>query len=314
MRRLLFMSSVVVTGCVLTFAFSPPGPPLQNDAGGRAGAAQETGRDALDVAAIMQSAKHFTDAYNRGDAKAVAALWTENGECRDDDGRTLIGREAIEREYAELFKQRKRGKIEALVKSVRFPARDLAVEEGLLRQSHGASELPASTTYEAVHVREGGKWKIALSSEGGAGLDRLDDLDWLLGEWRTKIKDDVVVLSFARDASRPVVTATFTRTPPGKTPLSGSIRIAVDPETGRIRSWGFEEDGAHSQSLWHNDGKSWVLDQAGVLADGTPTAERILLQRVSNDVITWRAIDRLVGDTLLADTPPMRLTRKPASR
>ena len=139
--------------------------------------------------------------------------------------------------------------------------------------------------------------------------DRLEDLDWLLGEWTTKVKGDDVKLSFVRDPKKPVVTAKFTRTPSGKDPVSGTIRIAFDPETGQIRSWGFEDDGAHSQALWLCDGKSWVLDSRGVLADGTPTAERIVLQRVGPDVITWQAVDRVLGETQLTDTPPMRLTR-----
>lgn len=110
------------------------------------------------------------------------------------------------------------------------------------------------------------------------------------------------------------MTATFTRTPPGKEPVSGSIRIALDPETGQIRSWGFEDDGAHSQSLWHCDGKSWVLDSHGVLADGTLTAERIVLQRVGPDIITWRSIDRALGGAPQSDTKPMRLNRSVNSK
>jgi uncharacterized protein (TIGR02246 family) len=272
-------------------------------------AANDADRDA-----IVKTVRLFADAFNKGDAKAVAALWTENGESRDASGRTFLGRAAIEKAYAEAFKANKGAKIEVLVKSVRFPAKDLAVEEGLLRHSRGPKDLPATTAYVAVHVREGGQWKIALASEGGGGQDRLEDLDWLLGDWTTKVKETTVKLSFARDPKKPIITGTFTRTASGKEPVSGSIRIALDPETGQIRSWGFEDDGAHSQSLWICDGKSWVLDSRGVLADGTPTAERIVIQRVSPDVLTWRAIDRLLGDTRLTDTPPMRLTRTAASK
>jgi hypothetical protein len=201
-----------------------------------------------------------------------------------------------------------------LVQSIRFPAKDLAVEEGLLRLSRKPKDLPTTTSYTAVHVREGGQWKIALSSEGGLGQDRLEDLDWVLGAWTTKIKDDAVKFSFTRDPNKTFITATFTRTPAGKEPIGGAIRIALDPETGLIRSWGFEDDGAHSQSLWHCDGKSWVLDGHGVLADGTPTAQRIVLQRASADVITWRVIDRVLGTTPMPDTTPMRLTRSANSK
>src|SRR5262249_28414223 len=151
-------------------------------------------------------------------------------------------------------------------------------------------------------------------SEGDAGQDRLEDLDWLLGEWTSTAKKDSVKFTFARDPKKAAITGTFTRTPAGKEPVSSSVRIALDPETGQIPSWGFEDDGAHHQSLGTGDGRSGVLDCRGVLADGTPTAERIVLMRAGPDTITWRAIDRVVGETALADTPPVRLARTPTSK
>lgn len=272
-------------------------------------AAADDGREA-----ILKAARDYSEAFNKGDAKAIAAMWTENGENRDANGDTAIGRDEIEKTHAAFFKANPGVKIELLVKSVRFPAKDLAIEEGLVRQSRGAKEMPSSTSYVAVHVREAGQWKIALSSEGGGDEDRLDDLDWLLGDWTTKTKVGDVKFSFAKDPKKAVVTGTFTRTPTGKEPVSGSIRIAFDPETGSIRSWGFEDDGAHSQSLWRNDGKSWLIDLRGVLADGTPFSETIVLQRVAADAITWRSIDRVLDDEALPDTKPMKLTRAATAR
>src|SRR5262249_17159567 len=175
-------------------------------------------------------------------------------------------------------------------------------------------DLPRSAHYVAVHSREGGQWKMALSAEDSVGQYYLEDLDWLLGDWGTKVKETAVKFSFVRDPKKSFITGTFTRMPPGKEPISGSIRIALDPETGRIRSWGFEDDGAHSQSLWSCDGKSWILDAPGVLPDGTPVGERIIGQRVSGDAITWRSVDRVAGDSKLPDTTPMRLTRLAASK
>lgn len=262
-----------------------------------------------DTQAIKKSAREFADAFNAGDAKAIAAAWTENGECREASGQTIIGKAAIEKAYAEFFKNNPGTKIEALVKSVRFPSKDLAIEEGLLRQTRGPKDLPTTTAYSAVHIREAGQWKIALSTETGAGQDRLEDLEWLLGDWTGKIKDDTVKFSFVSEPKKARVLGSFTRTTAGKEPMSGSVRISLDPETGLIRSWGFEDDGAHSQALWHCDGKSWILDARGVLADGTPTAERIILRRAAPDTITWRAVDRVIGNSSLPDTTPLRLTR-----
>jgi uncharacterized protein (TIGR02246 family) len=306
MRRCLIFLALLSGSFLLAFWGSASGPAQVGSAGARG--------DSNDRIQIQTSASSFADAFNKGDAKAVAAMWTENGELRLPDGQTVVGRAAIEEDYAKFFKANAGAKIEILVKSIRFPAKDLAVEEGLLRSWRGSKDLPSSTSYVAVHVREKDQWKIALSSETGAGQDRLEDLDWLLGEWTTKVKDGTMKLSFKRDPKKPVIQATFTRTAAGKEPVVGTIRIALDPETGQIRSWGFEDDGAHSQALWVCDGKSWILDSRGVLADGTPTAERLVLQRVGPDVITWRAIDRIVGDTPLSDTQPMRLTRTTSSK
>lgn len=272
---------------------------------------EDTGDE--DRKAIMNGAKAFTDAFNKGDAQAIGALWTEKGELRDASGLTLLGRQAIEKAYAEFFKANPGVKTEVLVKSIRFPAKDLAVEEGLLRTPRGDKNLTGTTSYVVVHAREGGQWKMALSSDGGSGEDRLEDLDWLAGEWTGKVKDVTVKLSFVHDPLKPVITGTFSRTESGKESATSSIRIAADPETGRIRSWTFETDGGHSQALWSCDGKSWILDARGVLANGTPTAERIILQRSGTDAVVLRSVDRLLGDDKLPDTPPLRLTRAAAS-
>jgi len=309
LRTIAGVAVVVATATALTVAArQQPAQPIAAETPKAAPAAQNKAREA-DTEAIRKSSVEFAAAFNKGDAKAVAAMWTEDGECREAGGEVFIGRATIEKVYAEFFKGNPGVKVDVIIKSIRFPAKDMAVEEGLLRQTRNDKDLPGSTSYVVVHVREDGKWKMSLSSETGVGQDRLEDLDWLLGEWTTKVKDDDVKLSVVRDAKKPVITATFARTPAGKEPVHGSIRIALDPETGRIRSWGFEDDGAHSQALWFCDGKSWIIDARGVLANGTPTGERIIMQRVSADAITWRAIDRTIADKSVKDTPPMRLTR-----
>src|SRR4249920_3273218 len=59
--------------------------------------------DNPDTAAIKKAGQSFIKAYLAGDAKAMAAHWTENGEYFADDGTTFRGRAAIEKSYAELY-------------------------------------------------------------------------------------------------------------------------------------------------------------------------------------------------------------------
>ena len=54
---------------------------------------------------IRATAAAFVDAFNRGDAHAVADLWTADGTAADESGTIFKGRPAIEAQYAELFKQ-----------------------------------------------------------------------------------------------------------------------------------------------------------------------------------------------------------------
>src|SRR6516225_2283570 len=56
-----------------------------------------------DDAAIRKAAADFIKLVDKGDAKAVAAAWTEDGEYITDDGTTIRGRADIESAYAKAF-------------------------------------------------------------------------------------------------------------------------------------------------------------------------------------------------------------------
>jgi uncharacterized protein (TIGR02246 family) len=267
-----------------------------------------------DEDAIRATARDFAAAFNKGDANAIAAQWTENGECIDADGTMVRGRADIEQAFGEYFKEHPKTKIEVLIRSIRFPAPDLAVEEGILRQAGGGKELPATSLYSVTHVRTGGRWLAAVSREWGAGQDRLEDLDWLVGQWKATVKDQEVTLTFTRDGEKPFIVGKFTRRSGSKPPESGTMQIGLDPQTGQLRAWHFDEGGGHGQSLWVRDGTNWVQDAIGVLGDGTETASVNILGRVNPNEITWRSIDRVIGGQALPDTVPIRLSRVAAAK
>jgi hypothetical protein len=118
-----------------------------------------------------------------------------------------------------------------------------------------------------------------------------------------------VSFTFTRDEQQPYLFGKFVSKMGGKVEATGSFRVGFDPQTGRLRSWHFDESGGHGQSLWFRDGNRWVLVAAGVLSDGTETASVNILSRLNNDEITWRSIDRLVGGQEVPDTTPIKLTR-----
>jgi len=284
---------------------------VQNKSGSAAGDDQDR---PADREAIRQAAREFADAFAKGDAKAAAAHWTDRGEYQDDSGELLRGRAEIEKTFADHFKYKPGGKLELRVHSIRFPSKDSAVEEGVIRVVSDGKQFPSSTLYTSIHVREDGKWKIAYSREWGAGQDRLEDLEWLLGSWKGSVGGNQVVLIFERDEKRPYIMGRFAKTVDGKVKEQGTMRIGIDHQRGQIRSWTFDDDGGHGQALWLRDGNNWVMDAIGVGGDGLDHESVNIIGRTNNNEFTWRSIDRVVGDQELPDTAPVKLVRTQQGR
>jgi len=115
---------------------------------------------AADREAILKAASNYAEAFNKGDAKAIGAMWTDNRRVPRSE-RKGLRRPGRYRNGPRGDVQRKsRGEAQHIVKTIRFPARDLAIEEGLLRSATSYKVLPTSTTYMAIHVRENGTWRM----------------------------------------------------------------------------------------------------------------------------------------------------------
>ncbi len=262
-----------------------------------------------DREAIRKSASDFIQAFEKADAKAIASLWTEQGEYHDDNGVSLRGRAAIEKAYADFFKSKPKGKIEVDVRSIRFLGKDAAVEEGVLRTRPAGAELPSATYYSALHVREDGKWKIASVQESGTAEDKLEDLGWLIGTWTAKVKDKEMEMHFGWNAKKTQIRNQFTVKEAGKVTVSGTQTIAFDPQHGRLRSWMHDDEGGHGQALWYRDGNRWVLDALGVLPNGRETSSTNIITRLGDDEFLWRSTHRMVGNNPVPDSDPVKLTR-----
>ena len=142
-------------------------------------------------AAIRASADLFMKAFDGGDAKAVAELWTSNGTMADDRGEIYKGRSAIEQQYAEFFKAYPGAKMQVTITSIDFPTSTMAVEDGTAQVTvPGQAAPPVASRYTAVHVKEDGKWRMATVRETAIPLPsnygRLEDLSWLIGTWETR--------------------------------------------------------------------------------------------------------------------------------
>ena len=121
-----------------------------------------------DTAAIKKSGESFLKAYLAGDAKGMAAHWTENGEYFTDDGTILRGRAEIEKVYSELFAKKKgTNQREAEIEDYGsgFPSKDTAIEEGFFKSRVGkeAADLRASIRCCMSAKAANGSWRWCVN-------------------------------------------------------------------------------------------------------------------------------------------------------
>ena len=269
---------------------------------------EPTKEQTADHAAIRKSVQSFIDAFEKGDAKALVAHWTENGEYVADDGTTLRGRAAIESEYTDVFANRKgKVKVDVEIDSIRFPSKDTAIEEGYFKvrtdkhTSHGSK-------YTVLHVREGEKWLMAVVREWPSEGVSIRDLDWLIGSWSAKRDDAEIQTTYEWWGDKAFLRANFSIKAKGKT-ITGFQMIGKDAVTGQIRSWAFDPDGSFAEASWSRSGKKWMQDSAAVLSDGSVLAATHILTRIDDDTFTFQAVQRSLDGAELADIPPVRVQR-----
>src|SRR4029450_12487203 len=93
-------------------------PPKEKAPGANAAAKAEEPQRAADREAIRRQSGDFVQAFAKGDAKAVAASWTEQGEYYDDTGTALRGRAEIEQEFAQFFKEHPTSQVAVEIDSI----------------------------------------------------------------------------------------------------------------------------------------------------------------------------------------------------
>ncbi len=275
--------------------------------------------EAADRAAIRAAADSYVAAYNRGDAKAVARLWSEQGQWVEPDGRTVEGRAAIQKEMEVMFATSKGVHLELLDFNVRFVTPDVAVEEGKVRVTRRGEE-PTDSTYIAIDHKQNGKWLLntvretdepAADEEVGADSP-LSELGWLVGEWGNS--DSKSGVSAATTVSwtknKTFLNYSFKVSVPGMDDLEGTQVIGWDPAAGTIRSWMFDCDGGFGEGTWTKRDNHWIIKFKQVLPDGGKATATNIYTIVDKNTITWQSIGREIDGQFMDNVGPIKIVRK----
>ncbi len=277
-------------------------------------AAERKSESTSDEDAIRAAAESYVAAYNRGDAKAVAAHWSDSGEWTSPSGQRFQGKQAIEKELGGLFAENKGVRIEVLRPSVRLVSPDVAIEEGTVRVIRPA-EPPSDSTYLAVHVKKDGKWKLDSVHETDipetpAASPSLQNLAWLVGEWTDDSPDAEVAANVTWTKNKAFLNYSFKASAPGMDDLEGTQIIGWDPAAGTIRSWMFDSDGGFGEGIWSNKENTWTVKFSQVLPDGRKASATNIYTLVDGNTITWRSIGRKVDGEFLPNVEEVKMIRK----
>lgn len=262
---------------------------------------------AADRAAVLKARRAFGEAFQKGDARGAASVLTSGAELIRDDAPPIRGRDTIEKALAEHFARNPRVKIAVEEEAVRFTSRDSAVEEGLMKVTPESGE-PSSNRYSLLYVREDGKWLLAIIREWPDEQESLSDLDWLIGKWRAQRKDAEIDTVYEWFGNKAFIRATFTIREQDKT-FRGMQLIGVDPQTGDLRTWTFENDGGVGEGNCTRDGRRWVFESTTTLADGSVLTAQNILVKINADSFTWQPVNLTVNDETIKDLPPVKVTR-----
>ena len=288
------------------------------DAAGAAGAtpkAPQKSSHESDERAIRAGAAAFADAFHRGDARAIAAMWTQAGTLADAQGRIFTGRQAIEDQYAALLKQLPGGADGDRDPVDRLPRAEHGGRGWHSRVIAKTGADPVASRYTVVHAFENGKWLMAAVRETTIDLPSnyaaLRDFEWLVGDWNVKAGETTVENHIRWIANKSFLEREYTVHVSGLTTSSGLQVIGWDPQAAQIRSWSFDSAGGHGTGLWTAAADGWRIEARGVLPDGTPTSAVNRLIRVPDDpnVFGWKSTDRKVGDQELPDMAEVVLDR-----
>lgn len=289
-----------------------------------AGAAEKPAGGSPQRQAILALLTQLETGFNEGDAKGLAACWTENGEFVGPAGARTIGRESIEKQFKESFAARKgASKLQLHLTHLRLVNEGLALVEATVEFTPPIA-IGGVGMSDFVLVSQGGRWLIESAHETIAHLppqtNHLKDFDWLVGDWASEPSNTGIILRTACDwtANQAFLIRKFKVE--GKEAIlhGGTEVIGWDPRTNQIRSWVFDSDGGFGENVWVHDGNCWLIKYSGTLADGSEASATQILTKVDATTATLQSRDRIVNGASQPDIPATELKRqadvKPAAK
>lgn len=264
---------------------------------------------------IRKAVENYVAAFNQGDAKALAAMWSPEAVYINPlSGDEVVGREAIEQQFAALFAETKDVKLAATTDSVRLISPGVAVEHGTAKLVKADQTLEESQT-TSIFIKRDGKWLLDRVTEEVilepiSHYEQLKDLEWMVGTWTDQ--DDVATVTTECNWSRNnnFLVRSFAIQIADRVDMSGMQIIGWDPAAKQIRSWVFDSDGGFGEGTWTKKDNRWHIQQVGVLPDGGKTSAVNIITYVDDNTCTLQSVNRTVDGELIPNVDEVTITKE----
>jgi len=300
------MTAVVMACSVVTasVAAENPSPDAQKTQ-------QATVRSSPEYQEAEDQFRKYQQAYDRGDAKALASFYAEDVDYIDQDGVEVKGRSEMEKLFIESFQANPGAKIAITIEEVKPLTPDVQVNRGVATVT-ATSGLTESTRYAAVVAKKNDGWQICQLTETAApapsASSQLEALKWLIGNWENKDADQTVESRVAWAGDKNFLVRTF-KLRGEEAETDGWEIVGWDTDRQEIRSWIFDSNGGFGESRWSYGGGHWLIRASNVLPDGSRSTAENLLTKLDDNKFTWESQNRTLDGEPQPSVPKIVVNR-----
>ncbi|WP_236621428.1 YybH family protein [Rhodopirellula sallentina] len=282
--------------------------------------------EATDREMIQKEVQAYVDAFNQRDAKTLASKWSSEAVYTNPlSGEQVVGREAIEQQFATIFANDPAVKLAVTSNSIDFLSPSVAIEKGtaIVSRSAPSGDDPAdpkaeplteTSEYRGVYVKQDGHWLLDRVTEeelisNDSPYEHLGQLEWLIGSWVDEDDQARIESTYRWTQNRRFIVQMFSVNVGGVVEMSGMQIIGWDQNAENIRSWVFDSEGGFGEGTWSEHGDAWHIQDAGTLPDGSVSTSTNILTYVDNNQFTWQSVNRVVGGQLLPNVSEVVVKR-----
>ncbi|MEX1118717.1 MAG: SgcJ/EcaC family oxidoreductase [Terrimicrobiaceae bacterium] len=250
----------------------------------------------------------YVSAFNKGDAKALAALYAEDTQHTSNGGVAMVGRAAVLENMAKYFAKKPGVTLAIEVESARFLTPEVLLEKGF------ATENDETTRYVCSYVKKDGTWVISELDETtlpplDAASAALDDLGWLVGSWKDNSSDVKVTSTADWTNNGHFLRRSYTIVHEDGESTSATEVIGYDPVAGAVRSWMFDSDGGFGEGTWRQEGNKWINSYTGISPDGSTTTAQHITTNIGDKKYTWESVNRQRDGEILPNIDRIEVIR-----